>query len=571
MEYRGNPVSPGYASGKVYLYRPNSPVVETRLIGAGQRAAVVGRYEAAKAGAKAELERIRDKLMLEDESKAKIFSAQMDLLCDVAIDQEIREKISDELQDVECSVFDVFNKYARILEKSGNPLFRERAQDLEDVRNRLLRCCSGRAEQTLADLRGQVIVVAHDLLPSDTANLDRSKVLAIVTEAGGGTSHSAILARCYGIPAVLGAIGITEALRDGEDVLVDAVEGVILTAPDGIQMREWDEKRSEFLKKTEAAKRHLEGEPLTADGVRIDVYLNIASAEPAELDAARHADGVGLLRTEFLYMESDHLPTEEEQFALYKKVLLAFGGRPVTLRTLDIGGDKTLPYFTLPNESNPFLGERAFRLCVSHRELFRPQLRAALRASVYGNLWIMFPMIGSLDDIRRAKEELNQVRIELSEEGIPFADNVKTGIMIEIPAIAVLADHAAREVDFASIGSNDLIQYLSAADRMNPAVSEYYQAYNPAVFRLIGHVAEQFQSAGKPVSVCGELGGDPLAAALLVGLGLRKLSMSASALAGIKRMLAGLTISEAQKFARKACAMSTAAEVEQYLRSALHA
>jgi phosphotransferase system enzyme I (PtsI) len=313
-------------------------------------------------------------------------------------------------------------------------------------------------------------------------------------------------------------------------------------------------------------REYLNKEPLTQDGVRIDIGVNIAGTDEDELAAAAFTDYVGLFRTEFLYLGRDTLPTEEEQFAAYKKALERFGGRPVTIRTLDIGGDKTLPCMNLPKEDNPFLGNRALRLCFSKPDLFRTQLRALLRASEFGNLWLMLPMIGSIDDIRRAKETLAAVRAELEAERIPVGD-FKTGIMIEIPAIAMIADKAAKEVDFASLGTNDLCQYLLAVDRLNPAVAPYYQSLHPGLLRIIAAAIRAFIATGKPISVCGEMGGDVLAAPLLVGMGLRKLSMGRGSVARIKRTLAGLTLRAAQDMAARALDCATAAEVESLVKT----
>ena len=308
-----------------------------------------------------------------------------------------------------------------------------------------------------------------------------------------------------------------------------------------------------------------------ADGTLLPVHLNVGSANDQELAAEKYTDGVGLFRTEFIYMGKEQLPTEDEQYEIYKKVLTAFGDRPVTIRTLDIGGDKKLQCMELPVEENPFLGNRALRLCFSMPEVFLTQLRAALRASVHGNLWIMFPMVGSMDDIRRAKAFVQQAKDQLDAQGVPYSPNVKLGIMVEIPSIALVADLAAKEVDFASIGTNALTQYSTAVDRMNPALREYYQSYHPALFRLIGYVVESFAKEGKPVSVCGEMGGDPYAAAVLAGLGMSKLSMGSASVARIKKMLSGLTMEKARELAAKARSLPTNDEVESYLKAELAA
>ncbi len=572
MEYKGNPVSEGIAVGKAYLYQPYVPQVTEGEIPEDQAPAAVARYEKLLEGAKQELSAIRDRLeKAGDGDKAKIFTAHQDILFDVAMDEEIRDKITYDFMTPEWAIHKVYEKFIKILNKAKDDLIRERVADMRDVKNRLLRIAAGVPEKNLAALGEPVIVVAHDLLPSDTATLDRKNVLALVTEIGGATSHSAIIARSYEIPALLGVDGAMENLSHGQEIAVDAVEGLLVADPSGEVKADFAKKREAFLKRREEEKKFLGVEPRMADGTLLPVHLNVGSANNQELAAEKYTDGVGLFRTEFIYMGKEQLPTEDEQYEIYKKVLTAFGDRPVTIRTLDIGGDKKLQCMELPVEENPFLGNRALRLCFSMPEVFLTQLRAALRASVHGNLWIMFPMVGSMDDIRRAKAFVQQAKDQLDAQGVPYSPNVKLGIMVEIPSIALVADLAAKEVDFASIGTNDLTQYSTAVDRMNPALREYYQSYHPALFRLIGYVVESFAKEGKPVSVCGEMGGDPYAAAVLAGLGMSKLSMGSASVARIKKMLSGLTMEKARELAAKARSLPTNDEVESYLKAELAA
>ncbi len=572
MEYKGNPVSEGIAVGKAYLYQPYVPQVTEGEIPEDQAPAAVARYEKLLEGAKQELAAIRDRLeKAGDGDKAKIFTAHQDILFDVAMDEEIRDKITYDFMTPEWAIHKVYEKFIKILNKAKDDLIRERVADMRDVKNRLLRIAAGVPEKNLAALGEPVIVVAHDLLPSDTATLDRKNVLALVTEIGGATSHSAIIARSYEIPALLGVDGAMENLSHGQEIAVDAVEGLLVADPSGEVKADFAKKREAFLKRREEEKKFLGVEPRMADGTLLPVHLNVGSANDQELAAEKYTDGVGLFRTEFIYMGKEQLPTEDEQYEIYKKVLTAFGDRPVTIRTLDIGGDKKLQCMELPGEENPFLGNRALRLCFSMPEVFLTQLRAALRASVHGNLWIMFPMVGSMDDIRRAKAFVQQAKDQLDAQGVPYSPDVKLGIMVEIPSIALVADLAAKEVDFASIGTNDLTQYSTAVDRMNPALREYYQSYHPALFRLIGYVVESFAKEGKPVSVCGEMGGDPYAAAVLAGLGMSKLSMGSASVARIKKMLSGLTMEKARELAAKARSLPTNDEVESYLKAELAA
>lgn len=564
MVLRGNGVSKGVAIGEIFLYQPFIPQT-TEAHYSGDPKQYLEQYEALCLQARVELQAIRERMMQTDAEKAAIFSAQMEILCDEVMDEEIRDGIQYDTWMPDWAVETVYSRYERRLQKAGDPLIRERAADLKDVKNRLLRIWCGVPQQSLAQLEKPVIIAAHDLLPSDTAVMERDHVLGIVTESGGTTSHSAIIARSYGIPAVLGIPNLLPRLTNGEKVILDAVDGVLITRPDGKQEKEMRIKQKEYEIHAARIQKYLHRDPLTADGERIEIGLNIGSARPEDLEGSSVTDFVGLFRTEFLYMDNDHLPTEEEQIIQYQKALLEYAPRPVVLRTLDIGGDKTLPYFPLPQEQNPFLGKRALRLCFDSPELFRTQLRAALRVSVAGQLWIMLPMVSSIEEIKRAKALLEQAKQELRQEKLPFDEGVKLGIMIEIPAVAVIADLIAPEVDFASIGTNDLCQYLMAVDRMNPEVTSYYQSYHPALFRLIGYVVERFKQAGKPICICGELGGDPLAAPVLVGLGIRKLSMSLSSVAAVKRALAGFTVKQMEEMAR-AVENMTDGQAREYLQ-----
>ena len=565
MRYTGTAVSAGVVIGKVYLYeRFVSDVSKCPM---GTPAEEAAHYLAARDAAQGELETLCQHFTeLGDNEKASIFSAHLEILSDETMDEEIQAGISGGESSGPWVIRSVYEQYASMFEQLADPIIRERAVDLRDVCARLLRCWEGLPEQNLSALPEPVIIITHDLVPSDTATLDRNNVLGIVTEIGGSTSHSAIIARSYEIPAVLGVSGIVSQLEDRQEVILDAVDGAILTGFDEEVRSAYEAKRREILRRQAHTKLYIDREPITPDGVRIAVELNIASAEPQNLEYAKYTDGVGLFRSEFLYMGRSALPTEEEQYEAYASVSRAMGDRPAVVRTLDIGGDKPLDCLDIPKEDNPFLGNRALRLCFQHPDMFRTQLRASLRASVYGNLWLMFPMVASMDDIRRAKSCLESAKAELTAEGIPFSPDLKVGIMVEIPAIAFLADQAAREVDFASIGTNDLTQYLTAVDRGNPEVRAYYQTYHPSLFRLIGYVVRSFAAQGKPVGVCGEMGGDPLAAAVLIGLGMRQLSMGAASVASIKQMILSTSCETAKALAETVCGLSTADEVRKYLK-----
>lgn len=569
MRLKGNAVSDGLAIGPVFIYRPFSVTVSESFCPEDQTEENLRRFGEVKKLAEEELLALCHKLEKEDPEKAKIFVAHREILNDEAVNEEITEGILRGHWRGDWAVQKIYDKFTRMLKKAPDALIRERAADLEDVRGRLLRIWYGAPESSLSSLEEPSVIAARDLLPSDTASLDRRKTLAILTEVGGSTSHSAIIARGYEIPAVLGVPKLLEQVRAGQTAAVDALEGTIELDPSAEEAEAFKERRARYLKEAKETKQYLGIEPLTQDGIKVEVGLNIGSADEEEMKGEPYTDFIGLFRTEFLYMGRGELPTEEEQFAIYKRVLRAYAPRPVTLRTLDIGGDKTLLCLDLPKEENPFLGNRALRLCFSRSDIFKTQLRAALRASVYGNLWLMLPMVGSMDDIRRAKAIIDEVKKELGTEGLSFNNDFKTGIMIEIPSIALIADLAVREVDFASIGTNDLCQYMTAADRMNPEAAPYYQTYHPSLFRLMREVVRTFNKAGKPISVCGEMGGDPFAAAALVGLGIRKLSMGFASVAKIKKMLAGLTTARAEELAEAAADLPTAGEVETYLREKL--
>ena len=560
---KGSGVSGGIAIGDAYIYLPVHLEAEQALFPAGEEPVQLHRWEKAKADAHCELEAIAAAMLASDPERAKIFSAQCAILDDEEIDDMVRQAIAQERAAPEWAVQRSFSEFAELLARSKNPLIAQRASDLMDVSGRIVHILRGIKRSDLSALPGPVVIVAHDLLPSDTATLDRKNVLGIVTETGVATSHSAIIAKGYRIPAVLGVQGALDRIEDGQTLILDGDSGKVTVAPDAQEQDEYAKKKRLSDRDRDETEGFVGRPGSLADGQRVLIGINIGYEKHTEGFAS--SDFVGLFRTEFLYMNSDHLPTEEEQFTAYKTVLQNMGGKPVTMRTLDIGGDKTLPYMELPREANPFLGKRAVRLCFERTDIFRTQLRAALRASPYGKMQIMFPMIGSIDDIRRAKEFTASVMAELETQGIDYDREIKLGIMIEIPSIAMIAELAAGEVDFASIGTNDLCQYLCAADRMEPGVREYYQSYSPAFLRTLRYIIGAFNSAGKEISMCGELAGDPKAAALLAGMGLRKFSMAPSSMGGVKRALSAVTEKQAEELCSSALSAATQDEVLKLL------
>ena len=568
MIINGNPVSPGIALGKLFVYnKPADKEVRREHFAPGEEDAHYGQFRAALDVAIAELDKVIEQMGADGEvDKADIFEAHKALITDEELLEAITSGIRNDKKIPEYAVDDAFGVFIGILGGVDDPLISARTADLRDTRDRLLRILRHEVEINLSRLDEPVIIAAHDLLPSDTATLDRTNVLGIITEAGGSTSHTAIIANSYSIPAILGTGEILSALLDGMVIGMDATTGEIFVEPSPEETSRLMEKAKREAAATAAEQSFLALPASTKDGTLFETGINIGSDE--KLPAFAHSDFVGLFRTEFLYMDGDHLPSEDEQFAAYRRVLENAAGKPVTLRTLDIGGDKTLSYMELPQEENPFLGNRALRLCFDMSDIFRVQLRAALRAAAYGEMWIMFPMVGGLEDIRRARQIYEGIKDELDREKIPRGEP-KFGIMIEIPAIACIADLAAEEVDFASIGTNDLCQYLCAADRMNASVTAYYRSLSPAMIRILGFVAEAFNKAGKPLSVCGEMAGEVFGAILLAGLGYRKLSMSGGRLAKIKAALSRITIAEAESVAHAAQTACTEADVIEMLEKRL--
>lgn len=559
MKLQGNPVSPGTAIGEVLIYAP--PVLEVRkeIFREGLECEFKEAFYEALKAAEMDMNAVIELLQDEQEEEANIIVAQKELLLDEDMLEMIDSSILSSRKLPEYAIWEAYEEFIELVGKSADSRMAARVSDFVDVRNRLLYKLWGVEQKNLAKLEKPVIIVAHDLLPSDTASLDRKNVLGIITEIGGSTSHSAIIANGYCIPAILGVDSCMQQLSDGIVVGLDAFQGDIHVEPTESICLELRGKMKNHLLQQSQMEKHLRKKCQTSDGDHIQIGLNIASEIPC--DEYQYCDFIGLFRTEFLYMNSNHLPTENEQFEAYKKVMTAAEGKPVTLRTLDIGGDKTLPYMDLPNEENPFLGNRALRLCFSYPAIFRTQLRAALRASIFGEMWIMLPMVGRLEDIDRAKAIINDTKQELLNDNIPIGENVKVGVMVEIPSLAVIADMVAAEVDFASIGTNDLCQYLSAVDRMNPKVADYYQNFSPAMVRTLGNIIESFKLSGKPISVCGEMAGDVRGALLLVGLGLKKLSMSGSNMAAVKTALSKIDSEMLKSVANKTKSCRSQTEV----------
>jgi phosphoenolpyruvate-protein phosphotransferase (PTS system enzyme I) len=557
---KGIAASSGIAIAKAYqLVEPNLSFEKRSVSDVVEE---VNRLKTAIATSQSELEQIRDKAFTElGKDKAAIFEAHLLVLTDPELIAPIEDKIKTEGINAEHALHEVANMFIQMFEQMDNEYMKERASDIRDVTNRVLANLLGVNVPNLSLISEEVIIIADDLTPSDTAQLNRNFVKGFTTNIGGRTSHSAIMARSMEIPAVVGTKVATSSIQNGDVVIVDGLNGEVLVNPDPEVIEKYKSELKRFEEqKAEWAKLVNEG-TVSRDGHHVELAANIGTPKDLEGVVANGAEGVGLYRTEFLYMGRNELPTEEEQFESYKAVLEGMKGKPVVVRTLDIGGDKELPYLELPKEMNPFLGFRAIRLCLEEQELFRTQLRALLRASTYGNLKIMFPMIATLDEFRSAKEILLEEKEALVSQGISVSDSIELGIMVEIPSTAVMADQFAKEVDFFSIGTNDLIQYTMAADRMNERVSYLYQPYNPAILRLVKMVIDAAHREGKWAGMCGEMAGDETAIPLLLGLGLDEFSMSATSILKARSQILRLSKEEMKELADQALQMSTVDEV----------
>jgi phosphotransferase system enzyme I (PtsI) len=494
---------------------------------------------------------------------AAIFEAHIEILKDPEFANQVKEVITTEGINGEYGLEKVTHQFVSMFENMDNEYFRERAADIKDVSRRVLMHMKGIKSHDLSEINSEVILAARDLTPSDTAQLNRKWVKGFITDIGGRTSHSAIMARTLEIPAVVGTMTGFDSLEDGEMVILDGMQGIIIQNPDESVIADYQEKIKELeaLKTIRAA--YIDKPSLTADGVHIEIGANIGSPEDLDGVLSYGAECIGLYRTEFLYMGKKTFPTEDEQFEAYKKVLEGMKDKPVVVRTLDIGGDKELDYMTMEKELNPFLGNRAIRLCLSRKELFLTQLKALLRASVYGNLHIMFPMIATLDELREAKQMIQVAKEELQKkeayEELEFS--YKIGIMVEIPSTAIMASAFAKEVDFFSIGTNDLIQYTFAADRMNENVSYLYQPFNPAILKLVDMVIQAAHAEGKWVGMCGEMAGEPLALPLLIGLGLDEYSMSAPGILRARQQAKNIDSNQARDIAKQALELTSQEDV----------
>ena len=486
---------------------------------------------------------------------ADIMQAHLMMLDDPEFLGKVRESIENEKLNAEFAVWSVGQEYIQFFEQMTDEYLKARAADLKDITERIIRNLTGTLLD-LSQLPQNTVLVARDLAPSDTAQIDREHVVGLVTDEGGPTSHVAIMARSFQIPAVVGTKNATGEIKNGDLLVVDGNEGIVEVNPAEDSLKNYEQKQLQWKKEQSDLGELITVPSVTKDGAQVKLEANIGRPEEVEIALKFGAEGVGLFRTEFLFMDRNTLPSEEEQFEAYKKALEGMRGQVVTIRTLDIGGDKDLPYLGLQRENNPFLGWRAIRYCLDRRDVLKTQLRAILRASVYGKAAVMFPMISSVEEVVKAKEVLEEAKAELREEGQPFDEHVKVGIMVEIPSAAVAADLLAPEVDFFSIGTNDLTQYTLAVDRDNEKVREYYNPLHPAVLRLIKRVIDVGNTFGKEVAMCGELAGDDKATEILLGLGLQVFSMTPSSIPRVKKVVLSTNNEEAQAIAKKAAALA---------------
>lgn len=551
---KGIAASDGVAVAKAYLLvQPDLTFSKTTV---EDTSAEESRLDDALAKSTEELQQIREKAAQSlGEAEAQVFDAHLMVLSDPEMVGQIKQNIKDNSVNAESALKEVTDMYIGMFEAmEDNAYMKERAADIRDVAKRILAHLLGVTLPNPSMINEEVIVVAHDLTPSDTAQLDRKYVKAFVTDIGGRTSHSAIMARSLEIPAIVGTKEITAKVKEGDILAVNGIEGDVIVHPTDEQKAEFEKIGADYAAQKAEWDKLKNAETVTADGKHFELAANIGT--PKDLVGVHNNGGeaVGLYRTEFLYMDSPDFPTEDDQYEAYKAVLEGMDGKPVVVRTMDIGGDKELPYLQLPHEMNPFLGYRALRISLSELgdEMFRTQMRALLRASVHGNLRIMFPMVATLKEFRAAKAIFEEEKQKLVSEGVEVSDTIQVGIMIEIPAAAVLADKFAKEVDFFSVGTNDLIQYTMAADRMNERVSYLYQPYNPSILRLIKNVIDAAHAEGKWAGMCGEMAGDQTAVPLLVGMGLDEFSMSATSILKTRSLMKRLDTTKMAELADRA-------------------
>ena len=569
MRIQGISGSRGVAVGNVYRYIQEEIVIPDYNVTEDKVEEEIGKFATAMASTLKQLDTIRKKALDEmGPEEAAIFEAHMQIAQDPSLSDGIKSLVESSHMNVVAATAQTIETFANIFLGMEDAYMRERGADIKDIGDRLMRNMLGMNPRGLSHISGEVILVAHDLAPSDTASLDKVVVKGIVTAAGGPTSHAAIMARTLEIPAVMG-VGDIESFADGDKAVVLGTDGIVEINPSDADWTEYTNQALAFQEELKRLRESANLEATTIDGHHVELFGNIGKAKDAKHALTMGAQGIGLYRTEFLYMENDELPAEEIQFEEYKKVAQDMKGQPVIIRTMDIGGDKELKCLDLPSEMNPFLGYRAIRISLNRPDIFKVQLRALLRASAFGDIHIMYPMIASVEEVKQANAMLSECKEELEAEGKVFNKDIKVGIMIEVPAAAVISPILAKYVDFFSIGTNDLCQYTLAVDRMNEAIGSLYQPLHPGVLRLIKHVIDASHEQGKFTGMCGELASDPVATMILLGLGLDEFSMTASSIPLIKNILRSVSKTECEEVANKALTMDTAEEITEYAKSVL--
>jgi phosphotransferase system enzyme I (PtsI) len=560
MKFDGVGISPGISNSMIYKFEKAVFQTDGKLV--ADVTVEINRFRAALDESLVEIEKIRNNIVkAHHPSEGAIFDAHIEILKDPVIIEQTEEIINVEKLNAARAYETVMNKYISMFDEMDDSYMRERATDLKDIKERAIGHLLGRKEYMNIPFNGEAIIVAHDLTPSDTAQLDRNLVKGIVTEIGGRTSHSAIIARSLGIPYVVVSGNFMYYCKTGDEAILNGDEGSVILNPSDEDLDEYFIKKKEFAERRKLLESLKDSESETRDGFKVKISGNIGSIDDLDSVLENGGEGIGLFRTEFLFMNRKSCPDEDEQFETYREVLEKMDGRPVVIRTLDVGGDKKIDYIDIGEEMNPFLGNRAIRLCLDEEDMFKCQVRALLRASIHGNLKIMFPMIATIDEFRKAKAVFSQCRDSLVSEGCKINEDIEVGMMVEIPSAAILAHKFAKEADFFSIGTNDLIQYTFAADRMNEKVSYLYQPLNPSLLILIKNIIDAAKKEGIHVGMCGEMASNKYAVPLLIGLGLDELSMSSSRILETREIIGRLNQKEMKKLVEKALEMSTCDEV----------
>jgi phosphotransferase system enzyme I (PtsI) len=561
-------VSPGIAIGKAHLLKKQDATLSGVVL--SNDADIVTETDKFNNAVTLSVQEVEMMISNYDQSQGKegleILETHIELLSDPQISEDVIEKISKEKKNANDALIEVIADAVQLFKNMDDEYLSARAADVQDIGNRLLKNLNASTQTAPASYEADTIIITEDLTPSDTISMDTTCVIGFATQVGGRTSHAAIIARSRGIPAVVGCGSTLTAIKDADLLILDGQSGVIIINPDQETVEQYRIKQENWLKQSNLLRSLKDTPATTTDGINIKLLANIGDANDMEQAIGFGAEGTGLLRTELLFMGRDALPGEDEQFEFYKAVALKAKGKPVIVRTLDIGGDKQLPYFNFPVEQNPFLGYRAIRICLDRPDIFIVQLKAILRASTFGQLKIMFPMISNIQEVRAAKAILQQAKDELTKAGISYDKNIPVGIMIEIPSAAVTADLLAKEVDFFSIGTNDLCQYTLAVDRMNEQIKDLYDPYNPGVLRLIAYVIEQGHKNNIEVGMCGELASDPKATLLLLGMGLTEFSMSATAIPEIKNIIINSSLPTAKQIHKRVMEMDSSASITAYLK-----